>query len=81
MNSSLTVRNHFFPTSALATIFAAAAAGIARNLRERRDIRREQRRQRRAIRQLRGIHNHTLRDIGIDRSEIASLVIHGREGR
>lgn len=47
-------------------------------LREQRDAWFERRRQMRAIRQMRGLSDHALRDIGIDRSEIVSAVIHGR---
>ena len=81
MNSSQTVRNVLFPTVALATIFAETASGIASNYRARREMRRERRRQRHTMEQLRGLPGQTLRDLGIDRTEIASLVIHGREGR
>lgn len=35
----------------------------------------------RAMRHLRQLSDHTLRDIGIDRSEISSMVVHGRSGR
>jgi len=77
MTTHTATRNFFFPTSALTTLVLATTHYI----RENREARRERRRQRMAIRQLRGIHNHTLRDIGIDRSEIASTVMHGRMGR
>lgn len=50
-------------------------------LRARRDQWLERRRQVKAIRRLRELDDHMLRDIGIDRSEIASAVIHGRRGR
>ncbi|MDA7946441.1 MAG: DUF1127 domain-containing protein [Hyphomicrobiaceae bacterium] len=33
------------------------------------------------MRHLRQLSDHTLRDIGIDRSEISSMVVHGRSGR
>ena len=81
MNSPQTTTHPHFPDSALAAVFWTMASRIARYIRERREMRRERRRQRRAIQQLRGISDRTLRDIGIDRSEIASTVIHGREGR
>ncbi len=45
---------------------------------ERRRIHRQQQR---SIRHLRRLGNNTLKDIGIDRSEIVSMVIHGRTGR
>ncbi len=77
MTSSETTRILFFPTAAIASIFVAAAAGIASNRRTRR----EQRRQRRAISQLRRLDDHTLRDIGFDRTEIASVIKYGRKGR
>jgi uncharacterized protein YjiS (DUF1127 family) len=46
-----------------------------------RDRRRARRAQRRNIRALRGLDSRTLRDIGIDRSEIVSAVVTGREKR
>ena len=77
MPSPVPMKNLFFPTAAIATIFVAAASGIARSFRARRALRH----QRRALRQLRGLNEHILRDIGFDRPKIASVVKHGREGR
>ena len=42
---------------------------------------RQHREEKRAIRHLRELSDHTLKDIGIDRSEISSMVRHGRSGR
>ena len=42
---------------------------------------RKHREQKRWVRQLREINDHTLKDIGIDRTEIVSMVLHGRSGR
>lgn len=81
MNSLQTTTHAHFPESALMAILSMTASRIARFIRTKREMRRERRRQRRAVRQLRGISDRTLRDIGIDRSEIASTVLHGREGR
>jgi len=39
------------------------------------------REQKRAIQALRQLSSHTLRDIGMDRSEIVSAVVHGRTKR
>lgn len=77
MPSPATTRDLFFPLSAIATLFTAAA----HYARTTWDMRRERRRQRKAIRELRGLDNTTLRDIGFDRSEITSVVKHGRQGR
>ena len=42
---------------------------------------RERRDEKRAMRHLRQLSDHTLRDIGIHRTEISSMVRHGRSGR
>ena len=42
---------------------------------------RERREEKRAMRHLRRMSDHTLRDIGIHRTEISSMVRHGRSGR
>ena len=81
MTTHATTRNNLFPTAAIATIFATAAARIANLFRARWEKRRERRRQLKAMQELRSLPNHMLRDIGINRSEIASVVTHGREGR
>lgn len=39
------------------------------------------REEKRSIRHLRALSDHALRDIGIERSEIVSMVVHGRSGR
>ena len=41
----------------------------------------QRREQKRSIQHLRRLSDHTLRDIGIHRSEISSMVVHGRSGR
>lgn len=81
MNSPETLKDLYFPTAAIASVFSEVSARIARRLRARAENWRERRRQRRAMAQLRGLPGHALRDIGIDRSGIASVVVHGREGR
>lgn len=81
MTSPDTFKVLYFPTSAIAAIFSQATARIARSLRAAQEKRRERRRQRRTMAQLRGLPGPTLSDIGIDRTEIASMVIHGRRGR
>ncbi len=45
------------------------------------EARRARREQKRWIRELREVNDRTLNDIGIDRSEIVSMVLHGRSGR
>lgn len=65
------------PGNAFAALLMAAADTTKQYLRNRRELRR----QRRQIHQLRGLDNRVLRDIGFDRSEVASVVTHGRHGR
>lgn len=45
------------------------------------EVWKERREEKRAMRHLRQLSDHTLRDIGIHRSEISSMVRHGRSGR